>query len=161
MCFFARGSLEGRFLVWPNLRHRADLRKHRSLYLSVIDDVYFEGRWTLVVDESLWATNPRGLDLGDPLSELAFGGRSNLISLVVLSQRSLVPNQPLIWTNVSQALTFKQGRTDDIRELATLGTYPPRDVSDAIASLEEYQFLDLPVRAQADWAVSRVPESWA
>jgi hypothetical protein len=63
--------------------------------------------------------------------------------------------------NVSQALTFKQGRSDDIKELSTLSTYDPKQVSGAVKQLQQYEFLDLPVRAQSEWAISRVPSSWA
>lgn len=155
------GLKEARFLVWPAMRRREELRQHRDLFLKVLDEVYYEGGWTLVIDESLWFTNPKGLDLGNELSDLAYGSRSNNVSLGLLSQRAIIPGYPIIWMNVSQVLGFNQGRVDDIKELASLGTYRPQDVAAAIDGLRGYQFLDLPVRAQADWAVSQVPKSWA
>ena len=153
------GLGEVRLLVWPNIRHRDELRAHRPLFRKVIDDIFAEGYWTIVIDEGLWATSPKGLDLGDDLSELAYGARSSDVSMIMLAQR-LPPNVPIIWTSVSQALLFHQGRTDDIRELASLGTYEPKAAALAMQSLNGHQFLDLPVRAQAEWAISEVDPSW-
>lgn len=156
-----QGLKEARFLVWPEMKSMDDLTRHRDLYLRVMQNVFEEPGWTMVIDESLWMTDRHGLDLGDAIGRLAYSIRSNKGSLIILSQRAMIPGWPIIWMNVSQALAFKQGRSDDLRELATLGTYEPAEVVEAVRTLGEYQFLDLPVRAQAEWAVSRVPPSWA
>jgi hypothetical protein len=153
------GLGEARFLLWPEIKRREDLIAYRHLYLKAIDDIFVEGCWTIVGDEGLWLTNPKGLDLAEPLSQLAYGARSNNVSLILLAQR-LPPGVPVIWTSVSQALLFHQGRLDDVRELASLGTYPPTEAAAALQNLSGHQFLDLPVRAQAEWAISEVDKAW-
>ena len=148
------------FIVWPKMVTRQDLRKHTGLYLKVLDQVYAEGHWTVVVDEGLWMCNPKGLGLGDVISDIAYGSASNMVSLYLLVQRPAnVP--PITWTSVAQALLFHMGRTDDVRELASLGTYDPRAAVVAMQHLTGHQFLDLPTRAQAEWAISEVPPAWA
>jgi energy-coupling factor transporter ATP-binding protein EcfA2 len=153
------GLGEVRFLVWPKIQRREDLRRHRPLFVKVIEQIFAEGGWCIVVDEGIWATSKDGLDLGTELSDLAYGARSSHVSMILLAQR-LPPRVPIIWTSVSQALLFHQGRTDDIRELASLGVYEPREAADAMQSLKGHQFLDLPVRAQAEWSISEVDRAW-
>lgn len=145
------------FILWPKIRTRADLRKPatKDLFARMLDDIFIEGDWTIVIDEGLWFSSPSGLNLGQPLGDMAYGSASNGVHLYILVQRPAnVP--PVVWTSVSQALLFKSGRTDDIRELASLGTNTPQEVSLAIRNLGKFQFLDLPVRSGADWAVSKV-----
>jgi hypothetical protein len=55
-----------------------------------------------------------------------------------------------------QALIFHSGGVNDLRQLASLGVYPPGDVVSAISTLEGHQFLDLPCRGGAAWSVSEV-----
>jgi hypothetical protein len=62
----------------------------------------------------------------------------------------------IIWSSVMQAELFHMGITNDIRELASLGTYEPKDVATAVRRLTGHQFLDLPIRGGADWAISEV-----
>lgn len=146
-----------RLILWPRIRTRADLRKPetKALFARFLDYIFIEGEWTVVIDEGLWFSASTGLNLGLALGDIAYGGASNGIKLYVLVQRPAnVP--PVVWTSVSQAILFKSGRTDDIRELASLGTYDPKDVAVAIRRLQLFQFLDLPVRAQAEWALSTV-----
>jgi hypothetical protein len=153
-----RGTGEVRFLLWPKIS-TGDLRAHRGLYQKALRDMFAEGSWCVVIDEGLWVTGRDGLDLGGDVSDMAYAGRSQNISLIILAQR-LPPGFPVIWVNVSQGLFFHQGRTDDIRELASLGVYEPRDVAEAVKGLRGHQFLDLPVRAQADWSISEVSLAW-
>lgn len=148
------------FIVWPNMKTRADLRKHTGLYATVLDSVYTEGLWTVVVDEGLWMCDPKGLGLGAVVSDIAYGSASNGVSLYLLVQRPAnVP--PITWTSVGQAILWHMGRTDDVREMASLGIYDPRAAVKAVQNLHGHQFLDLPTRAQAEWAVSEVPPAWA
>ena len=154
------GLGETRFLLWPHIREYEDLHRFRHLYVEAVKWIFKEGCWTLVGDEFLWLCSPKGLDLSDLLSDHAYGAASNLSSLIIIGQRPVGQIPPVIWTSVSQALVFKMGRTDDVRELASLGTYPPRDAANAVQTLKGHQFLDLPVRAQAEWSISEVDKAW-
>lgn len=143
------------FLVWPKITTYPDLWKYRPLFQKVIGDVFAEGNWTIVADEGLWLGGREGLDLGKELSGLAYGAASNGVSMYLLMQRPAgLPR--IIWSSVMMAEIFKCGLTNDIRELASLGTYEPKEVATAMKSLRGHQFLDLPIRGRAEWSVSEV-----
>lgn len=148
-----------KFALWPRINKREDLRAHRATYARCFDDIFVDGRWCLVADEGLWLSSPSGLALGRQLGDVAYGSASNLVSLYVLVQRiSNVP--PVVWTSCSWAEIFHTGRTDDVRELASLGTYEPRETAAAVRRLRGHQFLDLPCRGGADWSITEVDPAW-
>lgn len=152
-----RNQEEGqvRLILWPKIKARKEMRAYRSVYAKCLDSVFVDGGWTVVIDEALWFASKQGLDLADSMSEVAYGAASAKVTMVLLTQRPAnIP--PVTWTSVSQALLWHMGRVEDIRELASLSTYDPRPVMDAIHELHGHEFLDLPVRAQADWAISEV-----
>lgn len=147
-----------RIVFWPKIKTRADLRRFRPLYARLMDDCLVKGGWTLVADEGLWLSDRKGLDLGDHLSSIAYTGRSSGVTLMMLVQRPRgVPVHT--WSNASYAFIWHGGNTDDARELASLGTEPPRAVQAAIHSLRGHDFLFLPCRAGMEWVVSRVDPS--
>jgi hypothetical protein len=144
-----------RFLLWPRIKTRADLRRYRSVYAAAMEGMFIEGRWCFVIDEGLWMASRNGLDLGQQMRDMAYGSASNKVSMHLLVQRpaNLPPD---CWTNCGQALIFHGGHPDDIRKLASLSVYQPRQAQQAIARLRGHQFLDLPCHAGAEWAVSQV-----
>lgn len=156
-----------RFILWPQMKKREDLRRFRSVYQRCMESVFISGRWTIVADEGLWLSSRKGLNLGQELSDLAYGSASNKVSLYLCVQRPAnVP--PITWTSVSDAYIFHMGRTDDVRELASLGTYPPKAAIEAVQSLggddgaleETHKFLYLPCRGgRGSWAISEVDVS--
>lgn len=160
---------EARFILWPVIRERADIRRHAHIYAKCLDDVFIQGGWCVVFDEGLWAAARSGLNLGQAMGDTAYSVASNNVTLHILLQRPAnVP--PIVWTSVSQALLFHLGRTDDVKELASLGSYDPKSAAMVVKRLNmdpatdyrrpilpaRHQFLDLPVRAQSEWAISEV-----
>jgi hypothetical protein len=144
-----------RIVLWPKVRERTDRYKHRAVFSRCLDNVLKEGGWTVVADEGLWLSDKMGLGLSEHLSHLAYMGRSNGITLMMLVQRPRgVPIHT--WTNVSHCFLWHGGNTDDARELASLGTVPPRDVAAAMHSLTGHSFLYLPCRSGGGWAISEV-----
>lgn len=144
-----------RLVLWPKIRTRADLRGHRSVYASCLDYCLVEGGWTVVADEGLWLSDRAGLNLADHLSTLAYTGRSSGVTLMMLVQRPRgVPIHT--WTNASHGFLWHMGNVDDVRELASLGTVPPREIQTAIQRLTGHEFLYLPIRAGQGAAVSQV-----
>jgi hypothetical protein len=150
-----------RFILWPKIKTRPDLRRHRSTYARALDQIFIDGGWCVILDEAIWLAapdtkkNPGGLDLGAEMSAIAYAGAGNNISMYLITQRpALIP--PITWLSCMQALIFHSGGVNDLRQLASLGVYPPGDVVSAISSLEGHQFLDLPCRGGAQWSVSEV-----
>lgn len=149
------GEGEARFIVWPKITKREELRAYRHVYKDALDQIFIDGGWTVVVDEGLWLSGKSGLALGQELGDLAYGAGSNNVKLYLLVQRQANVS-PVAWTSASQAMFFHMGRTDDVRELASLGTYPPRETVAVIQGLRGHQFLALPCRAGEEWVISEV-----
>lgn len=163
-----------RLLLWPKMKQYVDLKRHRATFAKCLEQVFVDGKWCLVIDEGLWVAGKDGLDLGDLMSGLAYGSASNEVSMHLLVQRPA--NLPVItWSSCMQALLFHQGRTDDVRELASLGTVDPKAAVvamrtmnlrpypdgrpvdlDAPEQLQVRRFLDLPCRGGARWSISEV-----
>lgn len=149
----ADGSV--RIVLWPKIQNREQLRSRRDVFARCLDSVLIDGGWTVVIDEALWLAERTGLNLGHHLSAVAYTGRSSGVTLMVLVQRpSGMPRT--IWANCSHAFLWHLGVTDDVRELASLGTENPKVVSLAVQHLRGHSFLYLPCRADRQWAVSEV-----
>lgn len=149
-----------KLLLWPKITHYAQLRNYAPMFRQAAGDISAEGRWTLSIDEGLWVCSNKGLNLGDIISEIAFGGRSNGVSLHIVVQRpSGIP--VIIHDQCREGYIFKIGDPNDIRTLAGGTNYSSREVSDAIGELDVHEFLHLPMGAEGGWEVSEVPKSWA
>jgi hypothetical protein len=146
---------EARFILWPKITKREQLRAYAGVFAKCLDDVFIQGRWCVVADEGLWLSARSGLNLGQQVGDIAYGAASNQVSLYLCIQRPAgLPR--VTWSSVADAMIFHSGVTNDIRELASLGTYDPKEVANVIKRLGSYQFLDLPCRGNAQWGVSKV-----
>lgn len=151
-----------RLLLWPEVKKYEDLRRHAATFRACLRQVAIEGRWTVGIDEGLWVCSPKGLNLGQEVSDLAYGGASNGVSLHILVQR---PRQipPIIYSSCHEGYLFKAGNENDMRELASYTSYAPRDVATAIRSLNKanpergHEFLYAPLSGGSSWMVSEVP----
>lgn len=151
---------EVRVVLWPKITTPEQIIGHRPVYARFLRSALADGGWTIVADEGLWLSARDGLNLGPQLSAVAYTGRSSHVTLLMLMQRPRgVPVH--CWTNASHAFLWKVANTNDMRELASLGTYPPPDVVLALQQgfASEHEFLYLPCRATgagSGWAVSQV-----
>jgi hypothetical protein len=150
-----QGLTNVRLVLWPDIKSRADLRAFRPVFAKCLDDCLVKGGWTILADEGLWLMKREGLALGDHLSSIAYTGRSSGVTLMLLLQRpSGVPRDT--WANASHLFVWNHGVTNDTREIASLGTSNPKAVAGAVESLTGHQFLYVPCRAGAGWAISQV-----
>lgn len=144
---------EVRFILWPKIEKRSQLRDLRPIYARLFDHVFIDGGWTVVADEGLWISAKTGLDLGPHMGDVAYGSASNGVSLYLCIQRPAgIP--PVAWTSCSWAAVFHMGRLEDVRDIASLGVYPAQDCQLAVRQLRGHQFLDLPCRGGAEWSIS-------
>lgn len=150
-----------KLLLWPKITHYSELRNYAPMFRKAAEDIASEGRWTLSIDEGLWVCSNKGLNLGDIVSEIAYGGRSNGISLHLCVQRpSGIPI--IIHDQCREGYVFKIGNTNDIREIASYSAYSNREVSEAVSDLGVHEFLHLPMGAtDREWGVSEVPKAWS
>lgn len=149
-----------RLLLWPEMTEYGDLRKHRETFKRCFGDIFTEGGWSLGCDEGLWIASRKGLGLDSELADIAYGAASNNVSLHLAIQRPSGLSR-VTWSSVSDAYVFHLGVTNDVRELASLGTYSPLDAAKVIRNLRGHQFLRLPCRGGAEWSISEMPGSWA
>jgi hypothetical protein len=162
-----RGPYEQvKLLLWPNMKTYADLKRYREVYRKAVQEISVEGSWTLSVDEGLWVCSRKGLDLGDEVSAIAYGGAGNGVSLHFVIQRPAgVP--VIIHESCHELYNFRTGNTNSLRELASYAGKSTRDFNDAIRNLNRgnpekgHQFLHAPMTDGADWEVSEMPADWA
>ena len=154
-----------RIMLWPRISAYEQLRSHAATFRAALQQITVEGRWTVAIDEGLWVCGKDGLGLGREVSDIAYGGRSNGISLHIAMQRPA--NVPVIvHSQCQQSYVFTMGNTHDLRELASYSRYSTPEVADAVKALSDdaehtHRFLYLPRAGGSDWQVSEVPESWA
>jgi len=151
---------EVRLLLWPEINSYEDLHRHKDIYRRALGDIFTEGGWAIGCDEGLWIADKRGLGLDSELAAIAYGAASNKVSMYLCIQRPSGLSR-VTWSSVSDAYVFHLGVTNDVRELASLGTYSPKDATLAIQQLQGHQFLRLPCRGGAEWSISEVPKNWA
>lgn len=162
-----RGSREQvKLLLWPKVERYEDLTRHHDLFRRAIRDVSIEGGWTVSIDEGLWVCARRGLNLGEEVSQIAFGGASNGLSLHLVIQRPAgIP--VTTYSNCHEGYLFRMGNTNDIREIASYTGYDTLEVAQAIRGLNRgnpekgHQFLYAPLVGGRTWEVSEVPREWA
>lgn len=147
-----------RLILWPKIVKIADLKDPKiiEMFRRCINDVFVGGGWTIVIDEGLWVGSREGLGLGDEISAISYASASSKVTMCLIVQRPAgVPR--ISWSSVSDAMIFHGGVTDDVRELASLGTHSPNEVKQVIQTgLAGRQFLDLPCRGGKEWSISEV-----
>lgn len=154
-----------KLILWPKMTAYGDLKKNRPHFQNALRDVLAEGSWTTVIDEGFQVCRRGGLDLGEEVSELAYGGAGNGNSLWLIIQRP--SGIPVITHEQSHELyQFPTGNVNDIRALASYTGHSVREFADALRSLNRssghgHQFLHAPMYDGATWEVSELPKSWA
>ena len=162
-----RGPYEQvKLILWPKMKTYADLHKYQGVYRQAVRDIFVEGSWTLGVDEGLWVCSRKGLDLGEEISAIAYGGAGNGVSMHLVIQRP--SGIPVITHESAHHLyQFRTGNTNDIRELASYTGKSTADFTAAVRGLNRgnpeqgHQFLYAPMVDGSNWEVSEVPRSWA
>ena len=151
----ASGSV--RFILWPkfNSLHSLSDPKIRETFMAFFSEAYQQGKWTIVCDESLWLAARDGLRLDGVLSKMAYASASNKVSLYLCMQRPSGISRTT-WSSATDAYIFHMGVTNDLRELASLGTYSPKEARDVIQGLTGKNVLKMPIRSGAPWVVSKV-----
>jgi hypothetical protein len=161
-----RGKFEQvKLLLWPQISAYGDLKRHRSHYQNALRDVMVEGSWHVGIDEAFQVCRKGGLDLGEEVSEIAYGGAGNGISMSLIIQRP--SGVPVIVHEQSHELyEFRTGNVNDIRTLASYAGKSVRDFSDVLRSLNHgnpekgHQFLHAPMTDGSSWEISEVPKNW-
>jgi energy-coupling factor transporter ATP-binding protein EcfA2 len=135
-----------RLLLWLPTVTPAAVPKAREVFKEALDKVAVDPtHWTVFVDELLFASSPKWLDLGNHL-ELAWQQfRSSKHSLFVCAQRS--SQIPLLaYDQIEYLLTSRENdlrNADRIGEMCGLDRFLVRDV---VRDLDRFQWLCINVR---------------
>lgn len=136
---------EKRILLWPKPGKSAveTIAIHRRVMRTAMNRAMREGGWCLCVDEGLYFTDPQYLGLKTELGMLHYTGRSNGISMVVLTQRPFYLPK-IVLSSITHAYFARTYDPDDKRRLADIGGLNVREVADNLSRLEDrHDFLYL------------------
>jgi hypothetical protein len=155
-----------KLLLWPKMQRYGDLKKNRPHFQNALRDIQAEGHWSVIIDEGFQVCRRGGLDLGEEVSELAYGGAGNGNSMSLIIQRPA--GVPVITHEQCHELyQFPTGNVNDVRALASYTGHSVREFADALRSLNRdnpekgHQFLHAPMGDGPPWEISEMPKSWA
>lgn len=127
-----------RVIVWPKYRQPGDEAKQRIVFANAIGGIFYEGAWTLFVDEVFyWCDRLR---LKDYLQAVWLQGRSLHLSLVAATQRP--KGVPLtMYDQPTHLFFFRYNDKNDLDRIGNIGYLNRNDIRDAVARLDRYEFL--------------------
>lgn len=120
---------EKRVMIWPHPERtmRATIAKQRNIMREALDSVARQGGWCVMLDELLYMTEPRYLNLGQEVGMLHYYGRSSKISAVALTQRPFgVPR--IVLSSSTHAYFARTFDRDDQKRLSELGSMDPKEI---------------------------------
>jgi len=113
----------------------------RTLFPAALDNIYMDGGWTVLFDETLHMTQSLGMK--QQVADFFYLGRSNNLTGLALSQRPVgIPT--VVPQSCKYAFLARSRREEDIKVLAELG-YSKRELSVRLSnmrSLHDFLFVD-------------------
>lgn len=138
-----------RFLLWIPTNKPAQVPATRVRLQEALDRISDEGDMAVLVDELMFASSPKWLDLGAHLELGWQQWRTSKISIVALAQRA--SNVPLLaYDQVVHLFVAKENdlvNADRIGEMAALDRFLVRDL---VRKLEPFQWLHIETRVGAE-----------
>lgn len=137
------GVHENRILFWPkveNLTMTQATAVMKAEFAYAFEELSKTGKWTVHIDEGLFVTHPRFLNLGDELGMMYSLIRSAKGTMITLAQRP--SHLPLsIYANVSHAFIGRASETADLKRLADMdGIMSARELSKVIRTNKLHDF---------------------
>ena len=134
-----------RELVWPPIKNREDIDKWKWLYQKVLNTVFADGKWTVVLDDAIMLQERLKLKL-ETQDNLFMGG--NKVTIYTLAQRPAFVTK-FTWSASSWAFLGKFVDDEDARSLSSLGGVNAKRIRGAMAGLNsrEHELLFVDARA--------------
>ena len=148
---------DNRVLLWPNTDKEKTVNGKRELQRDVFKDAFDKlahiGKWTLQVDEGLYTSDPRFMNLSGELAMIHAMGRSSKLSVITLAQRPA--HIPLIvYSSAAHVFAGRAREDSDRKRLAELGgRESARQYGAKIDALGRREFLWIPVATDGDTEV--------
>jgi hypothetical protein len=141
-------SWQNKVLLWPDtskLKGDAVLDHQKEVFAEAFDELNYEGKRTVVIDEGLYACSPTFLNMADKVAMMHAIGRGDNLTCVDLMQRP--SNMPLIiYGSASHAFVSQTREAGDLKRLAEMGArQSSRELADTIAANEQHDFTWIPV----------------
>jgi energy-coupling factor transporter ATP-binding protein EcfA2 len=143
-------SWEKKILLWPDVTKArgnkdAILDIQRKVFSDAFDGINASGKYTVQVDEGLYAVHPQFLGMSGELAMSHAIGRSGDLTMVTLAQRpSHLPL--LLYGSASHAFVGRTREKNDQQRLAELGSREgSRELARRIADQGRHDFLWVPV----------------
>ena len=109
-------------IVWPKAPNPSQaVRRHRAVFLPLLEQIYQEGGQTVYIDEAAYFEDkpPSGLGMGGTMGQFWRAARSNKVSMIAATQRPTRVSR-LMWSEPSWLFIFKIEDGDDLRRVAEL-----------------------------------------
>jgi hypothetical protein len=129
-------SSDTRIQLWPHWEktHAATIRKQREIFAEALDAINVEGNRCVVIDEGVYMSEPKFLNLGPVLGTMFYFGGTNGISMVMLAQRpAWIPK--IIKSSATHAYISKTVDPDDLKSLSDFAGINRKDTSEALINL--------------------------
>lgn len=151
--------MDRKILLWPDVSKAKGnkdeiLAIQQAVFSEAFDAINHVGRWTVQIDEGLYASSPTFLGKAADIAMSHAIGRSGRLTMVTLSQRPA--HLPLIlYGSASHAFVGRTRELADLKRLAELGGKEgSKDLSRRLSDLQRHDFLWVPVAP--DWPSERV-----
>ena len=133
---------DNRILLWPDVEGK-DLKEAttimRATFSHAISEISKVGLWTVHIDEGLFFSDTRGMNLGAELGLMFSLLRSSKVTMIALAQRP--SHLPLsIYANLSHAFVGRASEADDLKRLANIDGPNSRLLQQEIMRNGEHDF---------------------
>lgn len=127
-----------RVILWPKYKKPGDELQQRHVFKEAIDEAFYSGAWTILVDEIYYWSNI--LKLTPQLSALWTQGRSLKLALVGCTQRpKAVPL--LMYDQAIHLFFFRFGDENDLKRIGGIGYLDRKEIAYTVAHLQRHEFL--------------------
>lgn len=129
---------ENRVMIWPKPEKHLNstIAKQRFIMNDALDRIARDGRWAVFVDEMLYMTDARYMNLGKPIGMLHYFGRSSGVSMVTATQRPYwIPK--IILSSITHGYFARTYDAGDQKRLSELGSMNPKEIIANMANLSD------------------------
>lgn len=145
-------------MLWPIAgKTMAETRTiQRRVFARALDQIFRQGRWTVVFDELHWMAN--NLRLYDDIAHMHHQGRSSKLTLIDGFQRpAFVP--VIVYSSATHVFAWGTNHIEDLRKLrsvAKLDSLSMQQLAGVMGTLGEHEFVYVNTRDNRPPVISQV-----
>lgn len=130
-------------IVWPRGGSASQAaRRHRAVFLPLLDRIYEEGGQTVYVPEAAYFERPApsGLGMGGTMEQFWSTARSNKITMISDTQRPRSVTR-LMWSEPKWVFIFHIEDREDIKRVSEVSNRERMAIWSVVPNLGEHEFL--------------------